>query len=575
MSSGLKSVAKGAGAGLAALIAAPIAGAHQEGATGFLKGLAAGVASAVALPVTGVCVGAYQVGRGVANSAEAIRSARKGMLWSPVTREWYFYLLDKDFAGIRDDEENIKAESGSSGGAGGKLDEKPVKDREYYDLLKVSTNASSAELKKAYYREARVCHPDKNPGDPDSAKRFQELGHAYQILSNESSRSAYDKNGKPDSSANADMQLSDIDPTIFFAVMFGSEGVRSYVGDLWIAGKADSLMKEQAMMEFTNLDDGDEPKEVDEAAFRKNAANRSATDVLKQRKREVEIALFLREKIQAFVDGSMDESEFVALCQEEAATITKGSFGDVFCTTIGFALELDGADFIGSHSSFLGMDGQSAKLKKRSYAVTNQMRILSAGIGAARAGNEAYKQVDKLQKDAKAKQAKSTVEKIQQEAVDGIQEGDDEKGGAIDPEAMKAATEQIEASLPAILELAWAINVQDITRTLQEVCTKLFHDAAELLPMEIRLKRAEGVRILGREFHAMGKMAASTSVKSVNVKDIRTRAEVAAMTTLAKAQGQDVSEKDAEEMIKQARRMEEDERKYQEAAKESANVNVK
>jgi hypothetical protein len=42
----------------------------------------------------------------------------------------------------------------------------------------------------------------------------------------------------------------------------------------------------------------------------------------------------------------------------------------------------------------------------------------------------------------------------------------------------------------------------------------------------------------------------------VNVKDIRTRAEVAAMTTLAKAQGQEVSEKDAEELIQRARQME-------------------
>jgi curved DNA-binding protein CbpA len=567
LSSGLKSAAKGTGAGLAALIAAPIAGAQQEGAAGFFKGLAMGVASAVALPVTGICVGAYQVGRGVANSGEAVRSARKGMLWDEKKREWYFYLLDKEFADIREMEAKLKAESGAAAGAGGLADERPVKDREYYDLLKVSTNVSAADLKKAYYREARICHPDKNPGDPDSARRFQALGHAYQILSNDQSRASYDKNGKPDSNAaSMEMQLSDIDPTIFFAVMFGSESVRSYVGDLWIAGKADSLMKEQAMMEFSNPSADGEEGEFDHETFRKNAAHRSAADELKQRKRELEIAMFLREKISPFVDGSMDEAEFVAICQEEAANITKGTFGDVFCTAIGFALEVEGADFIGSQNSFLGMEGQAAKMKKRSYTINNQMKILSAGIGAARAGSQAYQEVDKLHKEAKAK-AQSTLENTKESA--GSQ-ATDEEDVPMDSEAMKAATEQIEASLPAILELAWAINVQDITRTLQEVCIKLFHDAAELIPLETRLKRAEGVRILGREFHAIGKMATSTSVKSVDVKAIRTRAEVAAMTTLAKAQGQEVSEKDAEEMIKQAKRMEEEQRKYQHAAKQDA-----
>ena len=403
-----------------------------------------------------------------------------------------------------------------------------------------------------------VCHPDKNPGDPNAAKKFQELGHAYQILSNEQSRASYDKNGKPDANAaSTEMSLTDIDPTIFFAVMFGSEAVRAYVGDLWIAGKADTLLKEQAMMEFATDENGEEDGElkIDEEQFRKNAAKRSKTDALKQREREIEIAIFLREQISLFVSGTMDEAEFVAYCQEEAATITKGSFGDLFCTCIGYALEIEADDFIGSHSSFLGIDGHAAKLRKRHYAFNNQMRILGAGIGAARAGSEAYKEVDKIQKEAKARANPVSIENVKTE-----QKNENGESG-IDPEAMKAATEKIEASLPAILELAWAINIQDITRTLQDACSKIFYDAAELLPLEERLKRAHGIKILGHEFYSMGKMAASTNLKNVDVKDIRMRAEVAAMTTLAKAQGQEVSQKDAEELIKQARRMEEEQRK--------------
>lgn len=517
------------------MIAAPVAGAQQEGATGFLKGLGIGVASAVALPVTGVCVGAYQIGRGVANSGQAISSARKGMLWNTEKREWYYYLLDKEAEEIREEEETLKATMAEA--QPGRA-ERIVKDREYYELLKVSTNATSADLKKAYYKEARVCHPDKNPGDPSAAKKFQKLGEAYQTLSNEQTRAAYDKNGK---SENTELQLSDISPTIFFAVMFGSEAVHSYIGDLWIAGKADSIMKEQAVAEFGAENDDEEEDDKDDVQ-----SQRSAADLLKQRKREVECAMFLREKISPFVDGSIDEAEFVAMCQQEAAEITKGAYGDVFCKTIGYALEVEAEDFIGSQTNWA--EGQAAKFKKRSYSISNKMKILGAGVAAARAGSQAYNEVDKLQKKAQTKAAEN-------QQIEGAKE----EGAGMDPEAMKAATAKIEASLPAFLELAWAINVQDITRTLHSVCRKLFHDAAELLPLETRIKRAESVRVLGHEFYSMGKLAESTS-KPFDVKDIRTRAEVAAMTTLAKAQGQEISESDAEEMIKQAKRMEEEHR---------------
>merc|ERR1719223_951558 len=124
-------------------------------------------------------------------------------------------------------------------------EEKNVKDREYYDLLAVSTNATQGEIKKAYYKEARKVHPDKCPDDPDAATKFQALGQAYQILSNEQTRAAYDKNGKPENE-NADALASEIDPTVFFNVMFGSTLVEPYVGELWIASVADVMMKDIA-----------------------------------------------------------------------------------------------------------------------------------------------------------------------------------------------------------------------------------------------------------------------------------------------------------------------------------------
>ena len=121
LSSGLKSVAKGTAAGVASLIAQPLEGAQEGGVKGFFTGLATGVASAVALPVTGACGGVYQFGRGVANSAEAIHSANRGMVWDDDKREWYYYDLDGEIEDVDrlQSERDTQQQHATLGSAGG------------------------------------------------------------------------------------------------------------------------------------------------------------------------------------------------------------------------------------------------------------------------------------------------------------------------------------------------------------------------------------------------------------------------------------------------------------------------
>jgi len=67
---------------------------------------------------------------------------------------------------------------------------------DYYDLLGVSKDASDAELKKAYRKQALEWHPDKHPDNKEAAeKRFKEINQAYQILSDKDKRAAYDRMG--------------------------------------------------------------------------------------------------------------------------------------------------------------------------------------------------------------------------------------------------------------------------------------------------------------------------------------------------------------------------------------------
>ena len=68
--------------------------------------------------------------------------------------------------------------------------------RDYYAILGVGKSASKNQIKKAYRRLAKEMHPDKNPDDPDANERFQDLGAAYEALSDPDKRKLYDKCGE-------------------------------------------------------------------------------------------------------------------------------------------------------------------------------------------------------------------------------------------------------------------------------------------------------------------------------------------------------------------------------------------
>lgn len=66
---------------------------------------------------------------------------------------------------------------------------------DYYKTLGISKKASLSEIKKAYRKLARKYHPDLNPGDKDSERRFKEITEAYEILRDPEKRKQYDTFG--------------------------------------------------------------------------------------------------------------------------------------------------------------------------------------------------------------------------------------------------------------------------------------------------------------------------------------------------------------------------------------------
>jgi molecular chaperone DnaJ len=75
--------------------------------------------------------------------------------------------------------------------------------RDFYEVLGVSREADEEVLKKAYRKLAMKYHPDRNPDDKGAEAKFKEAKEAYEVLSDESKRAAYDRFGHAGVDASA------------------------------------------------------------------------------------------------------------------------------------------------------------------------------------------------------------------------------------------------------------------------------------------------------------------------------------------------------------------------------------
>ncbi len=66
--------------------------------------------------------------------------------------------------------------------------------RDYYEVLGINKSASKDEIRSAYRKLAKKYHPDINH-DPDAPKKFEEVQEAYDVLSDDQKRAAYDQYG--------------------------------------------------------------------------------------------------------------------------------------------------------------------------------------------------------------------------------------------------------------------------------------------------------------------------------------------------------------------------------------------
>jgi DnaJ-domain-containing protein 1 len=284
---------------VSAPVVAAYSGYNESGALGAAKGfgvgLGLGIVGGVSMTVGGAVSGVYQIGRGVINTPTSVSSIASGKYWDEEKREWIFYnfndeaeyylkISEEDYLKSLQDGSEIKPEEGKEGA---KEDARPVKhvsDTEFYDLLGVKPNATSAEIRKAYYVKAKQNHPDRHPNDPEAHAKFQAIGHAYQVLSDDNLRANYDAQGKD----GIDQNMPKMDSSTLYAMIFGSEKFIPYIGEL----KLTSQMQQQLNNAHNNEED---PYYEKLLAF-------------KQKRRELECAKNLLAKLQPFIDAdALDE----------------------------------------------------------------------------------------------------------------------------------------------------------------------------------------------------------------------------------------------------------------------------
>jgi curved DNA-binding protein CbpA len=425
--------------------------------------------------------------------------------------------------------------------------ERPVKDRTYYDLLGVTTSATGGEIKKAYYKKAKELHPDKNVGDPEAKDRFQMVGTAYQILSNEELRAKYDLNG---ASGVSDAPV--MDSSAFFAVIFGSEKFESIVGELRLA----------MMMEL-----GGDPltaAAADEASPASREDEISFKIEYRQGKREVALAVNLAKKIDdgfakelaalrrmtapaepntptdhepvpALDSVAMKDREqqlvekFKQLITEEAVELSKTPIGGALLGVVAYVYEEQAAKYLGfkhSVAAGFGMTGQTT------HVLGTQFQVVKSIYGAYSAQKKMAKEMEGKGPDA--------------------------------PPSVDTAN-----GLASIIDTLWHMSVVDIELTLRKSCRKLFKDSG--VSKELREARAEGLLIVGSVF----KQHSLSHEQGLNAFKDQLKGEMQAAETAAKHREQYEKDLEAAQQAaieEQKTRMEEEARQAAEHARMTTGI---
>lgn len=446
------------------------------GAFGLAGGAMTGLVAGAAVVAGGVVASVSQLIQGIYNTPMAFHAPSEGKTWDEDEGKWKYYSLDEE---VREFEREQAESEGSNRHQNlRQRSNRKVKETHFYRMLKVPTDATSSEIKRAYYREAIKVHPDKNRGDTSAETKFQQLSAAYQVLSREETRETYDTFGKC-YLQHHEQDSPLLDAHVFFDVMFGSRLVEPYVGELQIASLVD---------DFLSLTDVESIKK--QSTYEDNGT--------RQKRRVLDIALHLRKSIAKVVEGTLSEEGFRLSCRAEAVGIANGDLGDDFLISIGRALVTPARNYIANRKSILQGTARSVQtstndIMQKYHTASAFLQSVTSVFGPLM---NAFAQHGSTTTTTTTSPDKEEPEFMEYQNADSC--GEDAAQFQVDTmELMK----KLEKSIPKAFRLIRQLNDRDIRRTLKVACSKVIGDGGDT---EVSLKRAKALLVLGEVFYEMG-----------------------------------------------------------------------
>ncbi|OBA28366.1 DnaJ-domain-containing protein [Hanseniaspora valbyensis NRRL Y-1626] len=394
-----------------------------------------------------------------------------------------------------------------------------VKDTYYYDVLEISPEATSKEIRKAYKVLSIKTHPDKNRDNPEEAQlKFQLVSEAYQVLIDDKLRNKYDQVGrdalKKDSSVKDFENASDV-----FATIFGSEQFDNYIGELNFlknledtGGLINKEMDLQKLKETLNIVEKIEQendsstslvivgnmknltidKELsfveqlqDKCTQLKAQLDEEQAKFTKEQKEQEmatvqELSKILIEKLSLLTESVNDEAcveSFKAKFKSEADELKMESFGIQLLHTIGKVYTSKAKIYMNAHD-YWHVGGWSGILKEKFNVVKDCIEMVSVGL------------------DAQAMQ--SEVERVKT-----IYENKDEPNQESDELAEKPPTEEEFREMEQLmmgkaLSAAWHASKWEIISKLKQVCDAVLYD--ESVSKDKQYKRAKAMYLIGKIF---------------------------------------------------------------------------